>query len=65
MLLDGKKVIEQMEINLFTVASLHEQKGIAKNAIINARNGRGISVTTARRLCEAFNCKIDDLMIEA
>lgn len=62
MILDGNKVNRKMEENLYTATSLSKEKKIAYASISNARNGKGVSMGTVRKLCEAFNCKPADLL---
>ena len=62
MLLDKDKVTRRMEEKAITARGLSAENNIAYGSVLNARNGRGVSAATVRKICEALGCEPKDLL---
>jgi transcriptional regulator with XRE-family HTH domain len=62
--LDEDRVRGKRERLGLTVAMLAQKAGTSKNTVLSAEHGRDIRPTTARKIAEALDVEIDDLLGE-
>ncbi len=64
MKLDEHKVRGTRERRGLTLAMVAQRAGTSKNTVLSAEHGADIRPTTARKIAEALNVEIDDLLLE-
>lgn len=62
MQLDKEKLNRRLEEKAITAKELSAKKGIAYGSMLNAKNGKGVSAATVRKICEALGCEPKDLL---
>jgi DNA-binding XRE family transcriptional regulator len=62
--LDEHKVRGTRERRGLTLAMVAQRAGTSKNTVLSAEHGADIRPTTARKIAEALNVEIDDLLLE-
>lgn len=61
MKINPEKLVNVMKKRLETNASLAEKIGVNVATISHMRNGRGVRVSTMKKLVEALECNVEDL----